>query len=118
MRHTDKTVTIYRKGWDADKGVDTYTGTVIPNVSFFSRMATAVSNEGIAAACEGILRIPLTVMPGGKEPKNGDLVCAGRLPVTGKTPADLDKLCPYVFTVVGVTWNLSGREPHVKVVCK
>lgn len=118
MRHTDKTVTIYRKGWDADKGVDTYTGTVITNVSFFSRIATAVSNEGIAAACEGILRIPLTVMPGGKEPKNGDLVCAGRLPVTGKTPADLDKLCPYVFTVVGVTWNLSGREPHVKVVCK
>lgn len=118
MRHTDKTVTIYRKGWDADKGVDTYTGTVIQNVSFFSRIANAVSNEGIAAACEGIMRIPLTVLPGGKEPKNGDLVCAGRLPVTGKTPADLDELCPYVFTVVGVTWNLSGREPHVKVVCK
>ena len=118
MRNADKVVTIYRKGWDPDKGVDTYTGTVIPNVSFFSRIATAVSNEGMAAACEGTLRIPVAVLPGGKEPKNGDLVCAGILPVAVQTPAELDKLCSYVFTVVGVTWNLSGREPHVKVVCK
>lgn len=118
MHHADKVVTLYRKGWDADMGLDTYAGTVIPNVSFFTRIATAVSDEGMAAACEGIMRIPVAVLPGGKEPKNGDLVCAGRLPVAGQTPDTLDDLCPYVFTVVGVTLNTGGREPHVKVVCK
>lgn len=118
MHHADKVVTLYRKRWDPGKGLDVYEGTVIQNVSFFSRIATAVSTEGMAAACEGTLRIPVAVLPGGVEPKNGDLVCAGRLPVADQTSADLDKLCQYVFTVVGTTWNLSGREPHVKVVCK
>lgn len=119
MHHAEKTVTIYRKRWDPEKGLDVYDGTVIPNVSFFSRIATAVSTDGMAAACEGILRIPkreygdhLLVL------KTGDLVCEGVLPVAGQTPAALDKQCPYVFTVVGVTKNLTGREPHVKVVCK
>ena len=119
MHHAKKTVTIYQKRWDSEKGLDVYDGTVIPNVSFFSRIATAVSTEGMAAACEGILRIPkreygdhLLVL------KAGDLVCEGVLPVAGQTPAKLDKQCPYVFTVVGVTRNLTGREPHVKVVCK
>lgn len=118
MHHAKKTVTIYRKLWDSEKGLDVYEGTVIQNVSFFSRIATAVSTDGMAAACEGILRIPVAVLPDGKELKNGDLVCEGRLPVADQTPAKLDGLCPYVFTVVGVTRNLNGREPHVKVVCK
>lgn len=119
MHHAEKTVTIYRKRWDSEKGLDVYEGTVIPNVSFFSRIATVVSTDGLAAACEGILRIPkaeygdhLLVL------KAGDLVCEGELPVAGQTPEELDKQCPYVFTVVGVTKNLTGREPHVKVVCK
>lgn len=119
MHHAEKTVTVYRKRWDPEKGLDVYEGTVITNVSFFSRIATAVSTEGMAAACEGILRIPkavygdhLLVL------RSGDLVCEGALPVNGQNPAELDKQCPYVFTVVGVTKNLSGREPHVKVVCK
>lgn len=119
MHHAEKTVTIYRKRWDSEKGLDVYDGTVIQNVLFFSRIATAVSTDGMAAACEGILRIPkaeygdhLLVL------KAGDLVCEGELPVVGQTPAEMDKKCPYVFTVVGVTKNLTGREPHVKVVCK
>ena len=124
MHHADKVVTLYRKRWDPEKGLDVYEGTVIPNVSFFSRIATAVSTEGTVAACEGILRIPLEEAfkamgsIGRPAVKNGDLVCEGELPVAGQTPADLDKLCPYVFTVVGATYNISGREPHVKVVCK
>ena len=119
MHNAEKTVTIYRKRWDPGKGLDVYDGTVIPNVSFFSRIATAVSTDGMVAACEGILRIPkaeycdhLLVL------KAGDLVCEGKLPVAGQNPAELDKRCPYVFTVVGVTKNLTGREPHIKVVCK
>ena len=119
MHHAKKTVTIYRKRWDSEKGLDVYDGTVIPTVSFFSRIATAVSTDGMAAAREGILRIPKAEY-GGHLPvlKAGDLVCEGTLPVEGQTPAELDKQCPYVFTVVGVTRNLTGREPHVKVVCK
>lgn len=118
MRHADKTVTVYHKTWDADAGVDIYTGTILQGVSFFSRISTAVSTDGMVAACEGILRIPLEVMPENLELQNGDLVCEGVLPVEGKRPADLDGLCPHVFTVVGITRNTGGREPHAKVVCK
>lgn len=118
MHHADKTVTVYRKEWDAEKGVDSYRGTVLENVSFFSRIATSVSTEGLTAACEGTLRIPMEVYPEGLEIRNGDLVCEGSLAENPESVAQLGKLCPYVFTVVGITRNTSGRAPHVKVVCK
>lgn len=118
MRNAEKTITVYHKEWDADAGVDIYTGTVIPDVSFFSRISTAISDEGLQAACEGILRIPLECWPEALELKNGDLLCEGELETEGMNPADLDGLCPYVFTIVGITRNTSGRGAHVKVVCK
>ena len=118
MKHADKTVTIFRKSWDADAGVDIYEGTVIPNVSFFSRISTAVSTDGLVAACEGILRIPMEAYPQGLGLKNGDLVCEGKLKTEGMQLSNLDSLCPYVFTIVGITVNGSGQGAHVKVVCK
>lgn len=118
MHHADKTVTVYHKEWDEDNAVDAYRGTVLSGVSFFSRIATAVGTEGLTAACEGTLRIPMEAAPDGLVLKNGDLVCEGALQTDGMCPGDLDDLCPYVFTVVGVTRNTSGREPHIKVVCK
>lgn len=118
MHHADKTVTVYHKEWDEDSAVDVYRGTVLNGVSFFSRISTAVSKESLAHACEAVLRIPADTYPSGLVLKNGDLVCEGALQTEGLRPADLDGLCPYVFTIVGVTRNTSGREPHVKVVCK
>ena len=118
MKHADKTVTAYHKKWDAEKGIDVYHGTQIPNVSFFSKISTGVSTDGLVAACEGTLRIPMEHCPEGLELKNGDLICQGALQTEGMQPSDLDGLCPYVFTVTGITINLSGREPHIKVVCK
>lgn len=118
MHHADKTVTIYRKEWDGEKGTDSYRGTVLEGVSFFSRVATAVSTDGLTAACEGTARIPLGICPDGLEVRNGDLVCEGALRIEGVQLSELDELCPYVFTVVGVTRNTSGEEPHIKVVCK
>lgn len=118
MHHADKTVTVYRKEWDAEKGIDVYLGTVLVGVSFFSRISTAVSTEGLTAACEGVLRIPMDACPDGFIIQNGDLMCEGTLETEGLRPSDLDGLCPYVFTVVGVTRNTSGREPHIKAVCK
>lgn len=118
MHHADKTVTVYRKEWDKEKGADVYHGKVLAGVSFFSRISTAVSTEGLTAACEGVLRIPMGTCPDGFAIQNGDLVCEGALQTEGLRPADLDTLCPYVFTVVGVTRNTSGREPHIKVVSK
>lgn len=117
MHHADKTVTVYRKEWDSEKGADEYHGTVLAGVSFFSRISTAVSTDGLTAACEGVLRIPMSVCPDGLVIRNGDLVCEGALQTEGLRPSNLDAICPYVFTVVGVT-NNSGREPHIKVVCK
>lgn len=118
MRHADKTVTVYRKGWDSEKGADMYHGVVLAGVSFFSRISTSVSTDGLSAACEGVLRIPVDVCPDGLAINNGDLVCEGALQTEGLRPSDLDTLCPYVFTVVGVTRNTFGMEPHIKVVCK
>lgn len=118
MRNASKTVTVYRKEWDPDAGVDIYKGAVIPDVSFFSRISTNVSKEGLQAACEGILRVPVENWQEDLELKNGDLVCEGELETEGVGPSDLDELCPYVFTVIGITRNTSGRGAHVKVVCK
>lgn len=61
MFHADKTVTVYRKEWDKERGVDSYRGTVVKDVSFFSRIATSVSTDGLNAACEGTLRIPISL---------------------------------------------------------
>lgn len=118
MRNARKTVTIYHKVWDEGNAVDVYRGTVIKGVSFFSRISTSVSTDGLAAACEGILRIPVEVMPKDLSLKNGDLVCEGTLQAEGLRPADLEELCPYVFTIVGITRNFSVMGSHVKVVCK
>lgn len=118
MHNANKTVTIYHKVWDGEKGVDVYKGTVISNASFFTRISTAVSTDGLTAACEGILRIPMESCPDNLNLKNGDLVCEGCLKTTGIQLSELDSLCPYVFTIVGITRNLSGQAPHIKVVCK
>lgn len=118
MHYAEKTVTVYHKEWDAEKGVDSYRGTLLKNVSFFSRIATSVSTDGLTAACEATLRIPMGVYPEGLELKNGDLVCEGSLTENPVNRAEIDDLCPNVFTVVGITRNTSGMVPHVKVVCK
>ena len=118
MRHANKTVTVYRKEWDEENAVDAYRGTVLNGVSFFSRISTAISKEGQEHACEAVLRIPVEVCPSDLSLKYGDLICEGALQTDELQPADLDALCPYVYTVVGVTRNTSGREPHIKVVCK
>lgn len=99
-------------------GVDTYQGTVIQNISFFARISTTPSTGGLVAACEATLRIPMREYPEGLMLNNGDLVCEGQLQTEGVQPSDLDGLCPYVYTIVGITRNAGGREPHVKVVCK
>lgn len=118
MHHTEKTVTIYHRKWDGDRGADIYRGMVLEGVSFFSRISTAVSTDGLAAACEGVLRIPMEYYPDGLTLGNGDLVCEGALTVDINLRSELDNLCPYVFTVIGITRNTDGRGPHVKVVCK
>ena len=118
MRHAEKTATIYHREWDGEKGADIYRRTVLKGVSFFSRISTAVSTDGLAAACEGVLRIPMESYLDGLTLENGDLVCEGALLVDINLRSDLDKWCPHVFTVVGITRNTGGRGSHVKVVCK
>lgn len=118
MHHAERTVTIYHREWDAKSGADVYLGTVLAGVSFFSKTATAVSTDGLTAACEGVLRIPLKTYPDSLVIKNGDLVCEGAVQKVMKMPSELVGECPYVFTIVGITRNDVGRVPHIKVVCK
>lgn len=116
MRHANKTVTVYRKAWDPQRGVDTYHGTVLDNVSFFSKIATAVTTEGLSAACEAVLRIPLEVYPDGLVIQNGDKVGEGALVENPESLTDIER--EYLYTVVDITRNTDGLGPHVKVVCK
>jgi hypothetical protein len=118
MHHADKTVTVYSKKWDEEKGVDSYRGTVLNGVSFFPRIATAVSTDGLTAACEAALRVPLDIWSDDLDITNSDLAGEEALLQAPANRAELDKLCPYVFTVEGVTRNLCGKGAHVKVVCK
>lgn len=117
MHHADKTVTVYHRQWDPEKGADIYKGTVLKGVSFFCKVCTTVTTDGLTAANEAVLRIPEEVLPEDLKISNGDLVCEGDLPAEGMTPAALSDLTA-VFAVVGIIRNLSGREPHVKVICR
>lgn len=112
MHHAEKTVTIYRKGWDADKAVDTYSGTVVRGVSFFSRVVSTVTTDGLTAANEAVCRIPIGAYSG--ELKNGDLICEGSQNVAPQNITEIQN----PFTIVGVTMNTTGKEPHIKVVAK
>lgn len=117
MHNAKKTVTVYHKEWDQQKGVDVYKGTVLKGVSFLSRVCTTVTTDGLIAASEATLRIPEEVLPADLEMVNGDLVCEGELPVEGMQPGTLADLAT-VFTVVGITRNFSVFGSHMKVVCK
>lgn len=118
MYHADKNVTVYHKEWDEKRGADVYRKTVLKGVSFFSKIATSVSTDGLTAACEGTLRIPTCSYPKDLVLTSGDLLCEGDVQMEIHKPSDLNGLCSYVFTVVGITHNRSGRCPHTKVVCK
>lgn len=118
MRNANKTVTVYHKEWDPDKGVDIYKGTVLKSVSFFSRVCTTVSTDGLTAASEAVLRIPEEVIPEDLTLANGDMVCEGELQTEGMQPGALRELCPYVYTVVSITRNFSVFGSHIKAVCK
>ena len=118
MRYTDKTVTVYHKEYDKENAFDIYRGTVIMGVSFFSKVGATISTDGQTAAGEAVIRVPLDSVPSGLSLNNGDLVCQGALQTEGLRPGELTELCEYVYTIVGITRNTSGREPHIKVVCK
>lgn len=117
MHHADKTVTVYHKTWDQEKGADVYKGTVLKGVSFFCRVCTTMTSDGLIATNEAVLRIPEEVIPADLNLKNGDLVCEGTLPMEGMTPAAMSDLTA-TFAVVGITRNLSVFGSHIKVVCK
>lgn len=118
MRHATKTVTIYRKTWDPAAAVDVYNGAVFCGVSFYGNISANQSTDGLVSSNGATMRIPIAYCVTGFVPKSGDLVCEGELNTEGMQPSELDALCPCVYTVVGVTCNDSGKEPHLKVMLK
>lgn len=115
MQHAEKTVTVYHREWDAAQGMDAHHGTILTGVSFFARIATAVSTDGLAAACEAVCRIPMEVCPDEFLLSNGDLIIEGEGPVK---PNGVAEIPGHTYTVVGITRNTTGSAPHIKVVCK
>lgn len=115
MQNANATVTVYHSAIDPDTGADVLTGVVYHGVSLFSSVNVQVTTDGLKSATVGTLRIPTN------EPiviANGYFVCEGSLQTSGVRPSDLSKLCPYVYTIIGITDNRGKREPHYKAVLK
>lgn len=129
MKLCNDTVTVLNKKLDPEKGWYIYNPTVIRGVSWYSRIVSNVDSNGLHAANEFVIRIPLDADFGGKEYitpidyenetiiagvftlANGDVIVKGE--VDGSlTPAQLKEQNYEFCTILGVTDN--RRAPNAK----
>lgn len=129
MKLCNDTVTVLNKKLDPEKGWYIYNPTVIHGVSWYSRIVSNVDSNGLHAANEFVIRIPLDADFGGKEYitpidyenetiiagvftlANGDVIVKGE--VDGNlTPAQLKEQNYEFCTILGVTDN--RRAPNAK----
>ena len=131
MHNADETITIYNAYLDESKGYDMYSRTVLEGVSWFGQTKTTVAGDGgLLAANEFVVRIPEELCSGYVEPKaftglggawtlqSGDIIVKGAASEVNPRPAELKEKYSDILTVIGVTDNRKGREPHIKVVGK
>ncbi len=132
MRMATETITVINRLTDASTGYDVYQNTVISGASWYCEIQSTV-DQGLKAADKFTVRIPTDADFGGKSYtppqdfdemdvatgvftlRNGDYILHGTAP-SGMTPAELQKMYPEMFTILGITDNRRGRTPHWKVV--
>lgn len=130
----NETVTVFNARLDQEKGYDVYIPTVITGVSWFCEIASTVDSSGLKAANKYHIRIPVDADFSGKayaDPlayaagdadslftlKTGDIIVKGAIEESGLKPADLQKRCGEIVTILGVTDNRRApNSPHWKVV--
>jgi len=133
MKLCNETVTIFNKR--VSDGQHVFIPTVITGVSWYSTVATSVSEKGLNAANKFVIRIPVDADFGGKEYvdstsyaklssvddvftiANGDIIIKDALAVAPMTPAEMKSNYQEYCTVLGVTDNRRApNAPHFKVV--
>lgn len=135
MKLCNETVTVFNRKLDSDKGWDVYNPTVIRGVSWYCEIASNVDANGLHAANQFTIRIPLDADFGGKsyvdpvyyasEPmvaglytlSNGDIIVKAEITDDTLTPAQLKEAHYDYCTILGVTDNRRApNAPHFKVV--
>ncbi|MEA4896132.1 MAG: DUF6751 family protein [Oscillospiraceae bacterium] len=130
MFRADETVTLYNGYLDQTNGYDVFKRRVLAGVSWFGTTKTTISAEGgLLAANELIIRIP-SELTGYVDPKSytgaagtwtlkpGDVIIKGTATEEAPRTGDLKAKYSELLTIIGVTDNRKGREPHFKVVGK
>lgn len=128
MKLCNETVTVFNKRIGDNGGYD-YVPTVISGVSWFCRIESTV-NDGLKAANQFIIRIPLDADFGGKsyvDPvaygeandvsgvftlAQGDIIVKASVAVAPMTPAELKERYSDYCTILGVTDD--RRAPNAK----
>lgn len=136
MKSCNAVITVFNTKLNADSGMDDYFPTVISGVSWYQETASTVDASGLRAANKFTIRIPADAKFSGKsyadpaayaagDPdkvftlRTGDIIVKGAWTEPGRRPADLQRVCGEVVTVLGVTDNRRGQfAPHWKVVGK
>ena len=136
MRLCNETVTVFNAKLDAESGMDAYYPTVISGVSWYCETASTVDASGLKAADKFTIRIPEDADFSGKsyappaayatgDPasvftlKTGDILVKGAVDQAGLRPADLQRMCGEIVTILGVTDNRRApRARHWRVVGK
>lgn len=134
MKLCDKTITIFNRRLDVEKGWDVYIPTVIRGVSWYGDVAVDVTKEGLIAASKYTIRIPVDADFDGKtyvdpiayreEPiitglftlSTGDIIVKAEITDSGLTPTEIKESYPDVCTLLGVTDNRTApNAPHWRV---
>lgn len=136
MKLCNETITVFNAKLDTASGMDQYHPTVISGVSWFCEVASAVDASGLKAANKYTIRIPADADFSGKgyvdpatyaagDPaavftlNTGDIIVKGAVDHAGLRPADLQRMCGEIVTILGVTDNRRAPNArHWKVVGK
>lgn len=133
MKLCDDTITIFNKR--SIDGDYVYIPTVVHGVSWYGSTISSLTDKGLNAANQYIVRIPVDADCGGNryvDPleyasaedingmftlAQGDVIVKAEIDADGLRPAQLKELCAEYMTVLGVTDNRRApNAPHFRVV--
>lgn len=109
-------ITIIHRVYDSKTDMESYEITQINGASWFSKLATAITEKGIKTADVTYIRIPADNMPEGFTIHNDDWAVKGAVSSQINSQKDLNKL-EYV-TIVSVADNRRGHLKHIALMGK
>lgn len=134
MRLAEEVITVFNEALDEDTGYNVWHPTWIRGVSWYSSVTAAVTNDGLIAADQYTIRIPLGVttqngreyadpvnyVPGENWTlKRGDVIIKGKETAENMTPKLLREKYGELVTIISVTDNRRApRAKHWRVVGK